>query len=179
MLNRLAEKSALSFTSSVSAFLEKVKSRHQRLAGFVPLPVYDKRVELLKSIASDVYELVDRPHIIDAAEELEKQVLADAFFNNVKPSITFYTSLIYKAMGFPPDMMPVLAAIPQCAGFLAHWVEAQQTREPWPAKSLYNGRAQRQYVSVDDRDELSSSRVMSKSSESSLRRTASSANLLQ
>ena len=35
----------------------------------------------------------------------------------------FYTGVIYKAMGFPTDMFPVLFTIPRVAGWLAHWKE--------------------------------------------------------
>lgn len=35
----------------------------------------------------------------------------------------FYSGIIYKAMGFPTDMFPVLFMIPRTVGWLAHWNE--------------------------------------------------------
>ena len=48
--------------------------------------------------------------LIDVAIELEKAALADDFFVKRKlyPNVDFYSGLIYKAMGFPTDMFPVL-----------------------------------------------------------------------
>jgi citrate synthase len=39
------------------------------------------------------------------------------------PNVDFYSGLIYRAMGFPTDMFPVLFTIPRVAGWIAHWVE--------------------------------------------------------
>ncbi len=39
------------------------------------------------------------------------------------PNVDFYSGVIYKAMGFPTDMFPVLFTIPRVAGWLAHWNE--------------------------------------------------------
>jgi citrate synthase len=38
------------------------------------------------------------------------------------PNVDFYSGLIYRAMGFPTDMYPVLFTIPRVAGWIAHWV---------------------------------------------------------
>lgn len=55
--------------------------------------------------------------------ELERVALTDPYFVDRKlyPNVDFYSGLIYKAMGFPTDMFPVLFAIPRTAGWLAHW----------------------------------------------------------
>merc|ERR1711966_347299 len=63
--------------------------------------------------------------------ELEKIALNDPYFIERKlyPNVDFYSGLIYKTMGFPTDMFPVLFMIPRCAGWLAHWEELQDDPE--------------------------------------------------
>jgi citrate synthase len=54
---------------------------------------------------------------------LEKIALSDEFFIKRKlyPNVDFYSGVIYRALGFPTDMFPVLFTIPRVAGWLAHW----------------------------------------------------------
>lgn len=57
--------------------------------------------------------------------ELERIALSDEYFIKKKlyPNVDFYTGVIYKALGFPTDMFPILFAIPRTVGWLAHWKE--------------------------------------------------------
>lgn len=68
---------------------------------------------------------------IEVARELERIAFNDEFFikNRLFPNMDFYTSVIYKAMGFPIQMFPVLFAIPRLAGWIAHWKEFQNDKE--------------------------------------------------
>jgi hypothetical protein len=63
--------------------------------------------------------------LIEIAIELEKIALNDEFFIKRKlyPNVDFYTGVIYKVMGFPTDMFPVLFTIPRTVGWLSHWNE--------------------------------------------------------
>ena len=57
-----------------------------------------------------VFDVCGRESLIDVAVELEKAALKDEYFIKRKlyPNVDFYSGLIYKAMGFPTDMFPVL-----------------------------------------------------------------------
>lgn len=92
--------------------------------------------------------------LIEVAVELERIALSDAYFisRNLYPNVDFYSGIIYKAMGFPPDMFPVLFSIGRMAGWLAHWRE--QLGEDVPVfrpKELYCGEAPRVYVPILER----------------------------
>lgn len=65
----------------------------------------------------------------------------------------FYSGLIYRAMGFPTDMFPVLYTIPRVAGWLAHWVEFQQDKENsiYRPRQNYTGSGRREFVEMNDR----------------------------
>lgn len=67
----------------------------------------------------------------------------------------FYSGLIYRAMGFPTDMFPVLYAIPRLAGWLAHWNEFQADRENqmYRPRQNYVGSGRRQFVEMSERNE--------------------------
>lgn len=58
----------------------------------------------------------------------------------------FYSGLIYRAMGFPTDMFPVLFTIPRVAGWIAHWGEFLQD----PENNIY--RPRQNYTGYPRRD---------------------------
>ncbi|MGZ8765446.1 MAG: citrate/2-methylcitrate synthase, partial [Acidimicrobiia bacterium] len=60
---------------------------------------------------------------------------------------------IYRAMGFPLDMLPVLFALGRLPGWIAHWTEMMQSPKTklGRPRQVYTGYAEREYVPVDDR----------------------------
>lgn len=76
-------------------------------------------------MAHEVFEVTGREELIEIAVELERIALSDSYFIERKlyPNVDFYSGIIYKAMGFPTDMFPVLFMIPRVVGWLAHWNE--------------------------------------------------------
>ena len=69
------------------------------------------------------------------------------------PNVDFYSGIIYRAMGFPVDMFPVLFAIPRTAGWLAQWVEMLLDPEQKIARprQIYLGASRRDYVPMQKR----------------------------
>ncbi len=76
-------------------------------------------------IAYEVFDILGKEPLVEIAIELEKIALQDEYFVKRKlyPNVDFYSGVIYKCMGFPTDMFPILFAIPRVAGWLAHWNE--------------------------------------------------------
>lgn len=70
-----------------------------------------------------MFEIVGKEELIEIAMELERIALSDPFFIERKlyPNVDFYSGIIYKALGFPTDMFPVLFMIPRTVGWLSHW----------------------------------------------------------
>lgn len=64
------------------------------------------------------------------------------------PNVDFYSGLIYRAMGFPTDMYPVLFTIPRVAGWIAHWVEFLNDNENniYRPRQNYVGYGKRAFV---------------------------------
>ena len=110
---------------NIPSFIQDVKDRKVRLMGFGHRVYknYDPRARIIRQVAEEVFEILGREPLIEVATELEKVALSDPYFVKRKlyPNVDFYSGLIYKAMGFPTDMFPVLFAIPRTVGWLAHW----------------------------------------------------------
>ena len=94
---------------------------------------HDPRAKIAKGICHEV--LGRRGGVKDPllaySIELEEAALADGWFQerHLYPNIDFYTGLIYRAMGFPKEMMTVLFALGRLPGWIAHWLERGQDPE--------------------------------------------------
>jgi citrate synthase len=117
---------------------------------------YDPRARILRSTADVVLsELNRQDDLLDLAKRLEAVALQDDFFVERKlyPNVDFYSGLIYRAMGFPTDMFPVLFAIGRLPGWIAHWkemMESSKTKIGRP-RQIYTGPTETKYVAVEDR----------------------------
>jgi citrate synthase len=117
---------------------------------------YDPRARILKTTAERLLsELDSRDALYDIAQELEHTALTDEFFISRKlyPNVDFYSGLIYRALGFPTNMFPVLFAIGRLPGWIAHWVEAHgnaKTKLGRP-RQIYTGPIERKYVAIEQR----------------------------
>ncbi|OMJ75755.1 hypothetical protein SteCoe_25019 [Stentor coeruleus] len=143
--------------SNIPSFLEKVKAGKGRLMGFGHRVYknYDPRAIIVRKIADDVFSVCGKEPLIDIAMELEKIALTDKYFIDRKlyPNVDFYTGVIYKSMGFPTDMFPVLFTIPRVAGWLAHWKEfhADPENKIVRPRQNYIGKRTRDYIPTDKR----------------------------
>jgi len=146
---------------NIGKYIKDVKDRKVVLFGFGHrvYKSYDPRAKIVRSIADDVFKILGQEPMVEIAMELEKIALTDEYFVSRKlyPNVDFYTGVIYKAMGFPTDMFPILFSIPRTAGWLAHWREFQSDPENKIARprQLYKGYRQRDYVEMKDRVEVS------------------------
>ena len=160
---------------NIPAFLEKVKAGKGRLMGFGHriYKNYDPRAKIVKRISDDVFSVCGKEPLIDIAMALEKIALTDKYFIERKlyPNVDFYTGVIYKSMGFPTDMFPVLFTIPRVAGWLAHWREfhADPENKIVRPRQYYTGSRIRSYVPIEERkknefflDSVSSTRAKRK-----------------
>jgi citrate synthase len=117
---------------------------------------YDPRAKILKGTAERVLnELKSKDQLFDIALQLEEVALTDDYFIEKKlyPNVDFYSGLIYRAMGFPTDMFPVLFAIGRLPGWIAHWWEGNEnpkTKIGRP-RQIYVGPTERKYVPIDQR----------------------------
>ena len=106
---------------NIPDFLERVKSRDEKLMGFGHRVYknYDPRARIIKEHVDNVFEVTGKNPKLDLATELEKRALDDDYFIERKlyPNVDFYSGLIYEALGMPVGMFPVLFAIPRTSGW--------------------------------------------------------------
>ena len=80
---------------------------------------------------------------------------SDEYFVERKlyPNVDFYSGLIYRAMGFPTQMFPVLFAMGRLPGWIAHWVEMMEspTTKIGRPRQIYTGATKRPYVPIETR----------------------------
>jgi len=141
----------------VPAFITQVKAGQGRLMGFGHRVYknYDPRAKVIKRLADEVFEVTGRNPKLDIALELERIALEDEYFVSRKlyPNVDFYSGLIYQAMGFPPEMFPVLFSIPRAVGWIAQWEEMLLDPEQKIARprQIYLGPDKRDYVMMSKR----------------------------
>jgi citrate synthase len=138
--------------------MAKDKSSNFRLMGFGHRVYknYDPRAKIIKA-ACDVLlnKLNLKDPLFEVAQELEAVALRDPYFVERKlyPNVDFYSGVIYRAMGIPIQMFTVLFAIGRLPGWIAHWVEMQNspnTRIGRP-RQVYTGPVKRDIVPIEDR----------------------------
>lgn len=157
----------------VPQFIQDVKARKRMLMGFGHriYKNYDPRAKLIRQTAYAVFDVLGREPLIEVAQELEKAALSDEFFISRKlyPNVDFYSGLIYKAMGFPKDMFPVLFSIPRAVGWLAHWIEHHEDKETkiYRPRQVYLGQDERPYVPIDQRGDIGDEHIRNQDSYSS------------
>ncbi|MGA7988898.1 MAG: citrate synthase [Candidatus Dormiibacterota bacterium] len=138
-------------------FVAGVKAGKERLMGFGHriYKNYDPRAKVIKRMADQVLGVTGSSPLLDVASELEKIALEDEYFVSRKlyPNVDFYSGFIYRALGIPVEMFPVLFAVARTAGWLSQWEESlldpeQKISRP---RQLYMGSPRRAYTPVDQR----------------------------
>ncbi|QPJ63134.1 MAG: citrate synthase [Candidatus Nitronauta litoralis] len=117
---------------------------------------FDPRSRIIKDLAHKVFEKsgVHEP-LLEIALKLEEIALKDEFFIERKlyPNVDFYSGLIYKALGIPVNMFPVMFAIGRLPGWIAQWKELQEDSDFRISRprQVYTGPAKTDYVSLEKR----------------------------
>ena len=139
---------------NIPKFIERAKDKNDpfRLMGFGHRVYknYDPRAAALKDTCREVLEelgqLKNNP-MLSIAMELEKIALNDQYFIDRKlyPNVDFYSGIIYKALGIPPQMFTVLFAVARTAGWVSQWKELWEDPEfkITRPRQLYTGHVSR------------------------------------
>ncbi len=117
---------------------------------------HDPRARIIKKVADKVLkQLKVRDPLFDLAMELEEYALKDSYFVERKlyPNVDFYSGIIYKALGIPPQMFTVLFALGRLPGWIAHWLEMHMSPNPriHRPRQLYRGSAERDFQPMNAR----------------------------
>ena len=116
---------------NINKYIKKAKDKNDnfKLMGFGHRVYknYDPRAKILKKTCEQVLKHVGikKDPILELAMELEKTALSDPYFIEKKlyPNVDFYSGIILKAIGFPPEMFTVIFSIARTSGWTAQWTE--------------------------------------------------------
>jgi citrate synthase len=143
---------------NIPDFLERVKSKSERLMGFGHRVYknYDPRARIIKKNVDEVLAATGHGNpLLQIAVELEKRALADEYFTSRKlyPNVDFYSGIIYEALGIPTEMFTTMFAIPRTSGWIAQWLEMVRDSETKIARprQIYVGPHNIPYVPIDQR----------------------------
>ena len=142
-------------SKNIKKYINKAKNKKDpfKLMGFGHRVYknYDPRAKILREISKKVLNHVGIKNdpILKLANELEKIALKDRYFIEKKlyPNVDFYSGIILRAIGFPPEMFTVIFAIARTAGWTAQWTEMiedpiQKIGRP---RQLYTGNKKLKY----------------------------------
>lgn len=141
---------------SAEKWINKAKDKNDpfRLMGFGHRVYknFDPRAKIIKKACDDVLnKLGVNDPILEMAKNLEELALNDSYFVERKlyPNVDFYSGIIYRALGFPTDMFPVLFALGRLPGWIAQWKEMREQKEPiGRPRQVYIGHTDRTYVPI-------------------------------
>lgn len=139
---------AIESPKNVPHFLQQVKAGQATLLGFghrVDNNSFDPRLQIMRMVAEDVAAAASSDPLVQVALALQDATLHDEYFTSreLYPNVDYYSCLVYRAMGFPPEFNPMLLAVGRVAGWCAHWKECladpdtkiarpqQDYRGPW------------------------------------------------
>ena len=78
--------------------------------------------------------------------------LVYTFLKRFYPNVDFYSGIIYRALGFPREMMTVMFAIGRLPGWIAQWREMRLNHEPiGRPRQLYTGEPLRPFKPFEER----------------------------
>ncbi len=142
-------------SKNIKKYINKAKNKKDKfkLMGFGHRVYknYDPRAKILKKICQKVLNHIGIKNdpILKLAMDLEKIALKDKYFIEKKlyPNVDFYSGIILRAIGFPPEMFTVIFAISRTAGWTAQWTEMiedpiQKIGRP---RQLYTGSTKLKY----------------------------------
>ena len=140
-------------------FMAKAKDKTDpfRLMGFGHRVYknFDPRAKIIKIAADEVLnDLGINDPILDIAKSLEKEALEDSYFIDRKlyPNVDFYSGIIYKALEIPNEMFTVMFALGRLPGWVAHWREMRNNKEPiGRPRQIYTGQKLRGFISIKSR----------------------------
>jgi len=83
-----------------------------------------------------------------ALEEACEEKLAP---KGVYPNVDYYSGILYREIGIPPDQFTSIFAISRTAGWLAHWREQVAENRIFRPTQIYTGEDIRAYTPISDR----------------------------
>lgn len=139
---------------NVEKYIETKLERKERIMG-IGHRVYrttDPRGTVLKGFMGKLLhdDGVDK-NIIEISHEVERVVNEKLGPKGLHPNVDFYSGIVFKGMGIPPELFTPIFAMGRVAGWLSHWMEQLKSNRIYRPTQKYTGLRKQPYIPMDKR----------------------------
>jgi len=114
--------------------------------------VKDPRATLLQKLMRELAESRGGlSPLFETALALEEACEEKLAPKGVYPNVDYYSGILYREIGIPPDQFTSIFAISRTAGWLAHWREQVAENRIFRPTQIYTGEGIRAYTPISDR----------------------------
>jgi len=115
--------------------------------------VKDPRATILQKMMRELMEKRggNMGPLFETALALEQACEEKLAPKGVYANVDFYSGILYREMGIPPDQFTSIFAVARSAGWLAHWREQLSDNRIFRPTQMYTGEKRRRYVPIDMR----------------------------
>jgi len=115
--------------------------------------VKDPRATILQKMMRELMEKRggNMGPLFETALALEQACEEKLAPKGVFANVDFYSGILYREMGIPPDQFTSIFAVARSAGWLAHWREQLGDNRIFRPTQMYTGEKRRRYVPIDMR----------------------------
>jgi citrate synthase len=136
------------------AWLEKKLAAKETIwgMGHREYKVKDPRATLLQKLMKELAESRGGlSPIFETALALEESCEESLAPKGIYPNVDYYSGILYREIGIPPDQFTSIFAISRTAGWLAHWREQVAENRIFRPTQVYTGEDTRAYIPISDR----------------------------
>jgi citrate synthase len=114
--------------------------------------VKDPRATLLQSLMNELARSRGTVSpLFETALALEEACEDTLAPKGIYPNVDYYSGILYREIGIPPDQFTPIFAIARTAGWLAHWREQVSQNRIFRPTQIYTGQEPRDYLPIDNR----------------------------
>ena len=140
---------------NVRAWLDEKLAKKAKIwgMGHREYKVKDPRATILQGMMRELMEQRggSMGPLFETALALEEACEEKLAPKGVYPNVDFYSGILYKEMGIPPDQFTSIFAVARSAGWLAHWREQLKDNRIFRPTQVYTGESERDYVPIEER----------------------------
>ncbi len=113
----------------------------------------DPRATILQRLSESILQKKKSKlsHLFEIAVEVEKVCVEKLAHKGVYPNVDFYSGILYKEMGFEPELFTPIFAVARSAGWMAHWREQLQNNKIFRPTQIYTGAGNLCYIPIEQR----------------------------
>ena len=137
----------------VEVWLDQAIASKHKIMGFGhrEYKVKDPRAVILQGLAEELFVRFGHDSMYDVARRLEAMAADRLGPKGIYPNVDFYSGLVYRKLGIPPDLFTPIFAIARTAGWLAHWREQLGANRIYRPTQIYTGSAERPWLPLESR----------------------------